>query len=310
MICAETFGCSGKASYSETKLFAGLAGLSELGDYSRLAKTDLIASVDRISRCSSSWREFAEIAFSHASRDVEVGFGIPIHALVCFEFGEDASADDRVVLVEAVRNAASLRNIQLGKCHSSMTLSEVTSLVIAVLGQGPGPQKKLSDRGMVWISGQIGFAKLLYLEGLKQKSNTDLIVKTLAKPLDLRRYQDRFTVLSDVSGHALAGCLCDLSEREGVAIEVTLSSRVAASEDVLEIPVSLLENSLEDYADSRLEISNLASCLALVKETAGPIIALSDRLTEPEIQGLESSGWQNIGSFRKASAGVSIGWDE
>ena len=310
MICAESFGCSGKAPFGETRLFAGIAGLSGLGDYSRLAGSNLIFSVDRISRCSSSWKEFAEIAFAHASRDLEVGFGLPVHALVCFEFGEDTQPEDRTELVRSVYDAASSRNIELGKCHSAKTLSDVTSLVIALVGEGSLRPAKPSSRGMVWISGQIGFSKLLYLEGMKQKPNQHPIAKILAKPLNLRRFHEQFSVLSDVSGHALAGCLCDLAERETVAIEVKLSARLAASPDVLEVPVSLLENSLDDYSCSRLAISNPALRLSLLKETAGPIVAFSAELAECESEELESFGWQNIGSFERATASVSIGWVE
>lgn len=310
MICAETFGCSGKSPYGETRLFADLAGLSRLGNYSRLSDTNLIVSIDRISRCSLDWREFADISFSHASRDIEVGFGTPFHALVCFEFGEDSAPEDRLALVESVRDITRLRNIELGKCHSAMTGSEVTSLVITLVGEAPVPRMKLASNGMVWISGKIGFAKLLYLESIRNEVCRPSSAAALIQPLNVRRFRDRFAVMSDVSGHALAGCLCDLAERECVAIEVMLTSGAAASSDVLEIPVTLLENCLDDFEGAELSIADAALRLSLLKETAGPVIAFSNELAKIEIEELESFGWRNIGSFQRGPASVSIGWAE
>lgn len=307
MICAETFGCSGKTSYSETRMLAELAGTSAVGNFTSVPNSNLIASIDRVSRCTADWTAFAEIAVSHATRDIEVGFGVPAQILACFEFGQDATRDDRTALVAAVSLAASSRQIMLGKCHSAITQSEVTSLVLAVVGETCVEQRRPDHKGQIWINGPIGYAKLLYLEGLKQEPDQGKYISFLTKRLDLRPFSDRFSVASDISGHGLAGCLSDLAERFSLQIDAVLSQSSAADRAVIDTPVSLLQNDLADY--TAVEIDEFAVCLSLLKETAGSVVALSSGLSRSAMQELESLGWQKIGSFRSASRPlVSIGW--
>jgi hypothetical protein len=309
MICAETFGCSGKVSFSETRRLAEVAGLALLGNFSTIPECRLTLSIDRVTRCTTDWLAFAKIAISHASRDVEVGLALPSHALACFEFGEDANAADRAALVQAFKQAAHLRNISIGKCHSTITTSEVTSLVIALAGQTFAQPVELESTGLVWISGPLGYAKLLYLEGLKSEPNLEDLSDRLSRPIEIHSVAGHFSVMSDVSGHGLAGCLCDLAERLSLAINVALSPAEAASAAVIDVETSLLENDPDDFPHGVLGIAEAAKRLSLLKETAGPIVGLSGNLPESTIGELRSSGWRVIGLYRKGPGAVSIRWD-
>lgn len=307
MICPEFFGCSGKLDFSETRTLANAALNNARGDYSSLLDGKLILSIDRVGRCSKYWQVFAEMALSHVCRDIEAGFGNALQALVCYEFGEDAEEHDRLELTKFLGGAIRERGIEVGKCHSVL-VEGVTSLVISVVGLRAGFPQKVAEEGLVWLNRPFGAAKLQYMAEIGTLGRPNEHAVAITAPADVVQFSWVFSVASDVSGHGLAGCLLELSDRLSIEIDISLSPQNAAASEVLNCPITLLENEPGSYGALNLRIDDGARTLALLKETAGPIIALSAEIDRGDRLPLEQAGWISIGRYSHGPNGVAIRW--
>jgi selenophosphate synthase len=122
-------------------------------------------------------------------------------------------------------------------------------------------------------------------------------------------FADHVPIMADVSGHGLAGSLVDLAERLRVSIDVTVSPRIALSERVLSEEITLFENEWSDYGRD-VQADEDAKRLVSLKETAGPLVALSRPMRPMEEDRISAAGWMRIGDFARGKPGVRIQWSE
>jgi hypothetical protein len=305
MICPEFFGCSGKLTFSETRALAHAAE-GPLGDYSDVA-SNWVASIDRIGQCSLEMPVFAQVALTHVLRDLEAAAATAFHALVCYEFGDDASTDDRFQLVGSIAKAATARGIQIGKCHT-VEIEGSTSIVICAIGKTRGKLRGLPETGIVWISHGLGASKLLYMRQIGTLADESDCLFKMTTPINLEAFSDRPSVISDISGHGLAGSLVDMAERHGIKIDVELGPQFALAEPVLTEEMTLFENSSDSYGAILVAVDRDANTLAFIKETAGPLLVLTAELPLSIRDNVVAAGWAAIGSFVRGAPEVSISW--
>ena len=306
MICPEFFGCSGKLDFGATRDLVRWAGLEPLGDYSVSRSGKVAMSIDRVGQCSKDATSFAQIALTHACRDLEAGFIKPTDALICYEFGPETDGREQAEIVRSVTQAAGRRKIAIGKCHSVLVEGS-TSIVICVLGDQTRLPATLPEAGTVWLSHALGAAKLQYMSEIGTLSDVSPYYDLMTSEVDTNVFANLPCVISDVSGHGLAGTLVDIAERFSLSIAVTISPATAAAPIVLLEEISLFENDPASYGPS-LQLDDDARALALLKETAGPLLALSGPVDEKLAAAISQAGWLEIGQYERGPVGVRVQW--
>jgi thiamine monophosphate kinase len=276
------------------------------GDYSISRSGHLAMSIDRVGQCSNDPASFAEIALTHACRDLEAGFVKPTDALICYEFGPETNEVEQIEIVRSVKAAAEHRNISVGKCHSVL-VDGTTSLVICVIGEQNRSAMILPKTGLVWLSHGLGAAKLQYMREIGTLAGPYPALKQMTLPVQTDVLSNQPSVVADVSGHGLAGSLIDLAERYGVSIDVTILPALALSEEVLAEEISLFENDRSSYGDI-IDVANDAWRLAALKETAGPLVALTGLVDTNIGNSITNAGWFRIGQYEQGESGVRIRW--
>lgn len=307
MICAEFFGCSGKLDFLATRELVTKAGAKPLGDFSISRSGTVVMSIDRVAECSNNAQLFADIAVAHACRDLEAGFATPTDMLVCFEFEEGTGDQRQVEIVRAIMEAAKKRNIVIGKCHS-VFVEGPTSLVFCVCGNRQDISNALPAEGAVWLSHGLGAAKIQYMTEIGTFVGANPHYDKMINSIDTTMLTAKNCVLSDVSGHGLVGTLMDLAERCGISIEVTISPRTAIAREVITEEITLLANEPDAYGPL-VHFDERAKPLALLKETAGPLVALCVSEAR-QCQELSRAGWTQIGAFKRGQIGARIRWSE
>ena len=303
----EFFGCGNKVGYFDTLPLAALGGDSTKGDYSEFIGFERGAlSIDKVYQCSKDPAVFAAISLNHVLNDVLVSSASPVQVGIAFDFASDLDLRSRSELVSAFSSELSRRKIQLGKCHSS--LSDLTSVTIAVVAANPVCEALAPTQGDVVLSRAIGHFKMHYLHETGQidvaNASTPLIVSPFS-PLSLR---DKFSDVADVSGHGIAGSLHSLALRNSIDIEVVLSPNIAAHPLVLELPNPCLLNDYSAFQVEGLEIEIDSWRLAGLSETAGPLVGLINR---ESVSQRGEGGWpKTIGHFRPGDGKLTIKWIE
>jgi selenophosphate synthase len=127
-------------------------------------------------------------------------------------------------------------------------------------------------------------------------------------PVHLESVSKYASAISDVSGHGLAGTLIDIAERYQLKISCELSEVCALAEPVINEEITLFENSPTSYGETPLEVDEGARRVSLLKETAGPLVVLTEELLTPTNDAIRRTGWLDIGSFQKGSPEVKISW--
>jgi hypothetical protein len=277
------------------------------GDYSLSA--GLAISIDRIGQCSADSRSFVEIALAHTCRDLEAGFATPTDALICYEFGPETGTQEQVEIVRSLKAAADSRNISVGKCHSVL-VDGTTSLVICVFGKQNRTAGDLPATGSVWLSHGLGASKLQYMREIGTLSDRTSAFELMISNVRTDVFGHRPCLIADVSGHGLAGTLVDLAERCGASINVSIGPALALSNDVLTEKITLFENDWSSYSHIIDVEDPTARRLASLKETAGPLIALTESIDRRADNSISDAGWFRIGHYEQGEAGVRIQWSE
>ena len=310
MIDPDYFGCSAKLTYSETRSLVEASGSGSVDDFSRFGfANEFVASVDRISRCASDWAKFANIAVNHALADIEVAFAIPLHAVICFEFGPDANMADRSVAAQSFRQAVLQRGMTLGKCHSALS-NDPTSVVISVIGTIQDQILHTPVEGKVFLNRPLGLFKLHYMEEMGLLETESTALSAIFQPRFVPEALKNVAVLSDVSGHGLGGSLASLAHRFSLDLDISIHSRLAAASEVLMTDIDCLQNARETYG-SYLEVDNDSAWpLISLRETAGPMLALVESSFDIEPGSFGTGYCLSIGTFRRGSGKVIVRWQE
>lgn len=306
MIDPDYFGCSSKLGFSETKLIADAVKKSSPGGDFSLIDTQprLALSIDRISRCSSDWSVFANVALSHAENDVLCARAEPRYVLFAFEFGPDAGESDRLRAAHAFAQEAERRGLSLGKCHSAIGLGP-TAVTITVIGDGAKPAVTAPNTGKIYISGPLGFSKLQYLAEL---GILDSVCCGQAAS-HRRSFVNAcdWSLLSDVSGHGLAGSLLHIASDHILDITVNLTSANIAADEVVSVEAGCLLNTRSSFDRQSLACDDRAWAVAGLKETAGPIIGLLDDRMHDDLSIIMRNSI-NVGSFKLGTGKVNLSW--
>lgn len=305
------FGCSSKLPFRETLELSGSRALpSSSGDYSVSRQYGPYAhSIDKVFRCSADWTTYASIALNHALGDIYVSQAIPHHVMFGFQFGPDATVNDREQASKAFFDAAQARSLQVGKCHSNLSL-EPTSVTIAVCGSDLPPAAAPPTAGLIFLSRPLGAFKMHFLHEMGVSTcsaATSAIVHS--QPMNFFGAVP-WGALSDVSGDGLAGALLASTTRLGLDADVALNARSLFASEVHSVDVGCLENPEEAYEGLPIEITSAEAWLiARVKETAGPFIGFANH---PDIvaEELERQGAIAIGTFKEGTGKVRIGWGD
>lgn len=307
LIDPEFFGCGNKVDYFDTLSLAQLGGDQTKGDYSEVFGLRSAAfSIDKVYQCAQDNSTFAAIALNHALNDVLVSSAAPIQAGIAFEFAANLTSDARQELVTAFRRELDRRNIQLGKCHSS--LSEVTSVTIAVIATNPRIDRQRASQGDVTLSRAIGHFKMHYLMETGQIGPVVTSTELLTNPFSSAFADSEFSDVTDVSGHGLAGSLHSLATRNSIDIDVILSPHLAAHPYVFEMPNACLLNDFHAFEIEGIDIDIESWRIAGLMETAGPMVGIVNR--ENKVDQEESCWPKVIGHFSSGKGKLTIKWEE
>ncbi|MBS1004367.1 hypothetical protein [Acetobacter thailandicus] len=303
---SDFFGCSGKLPFNETRSLAMANGASAtIGDFSEFtSKGRVITSIDRIHRCAKDWTRFARIALRHAFADVKCAGAIPLQVMLSFEFGKDVTADERKECSNAFGCELFRNGISLGKCHSSQSLGE-TAVTIATFGQASEKPQAEVNSGRLYLSHPIGAFKLHYLAEM----GFDDITSAAFDLAEIREDNDfccwDWTILTDVSGHGLMGAILQVATNHSLAIDLELSRNHILAPEVMAIPATCLENSIDSYGIDMSSIDERARMLITLRETAGPFVGfIDDAVNKGSPPGLE------LGRYHKRTDRIEISWKE
>lgn len=304
MIGPDAFGCSAKLSFQETVRLAGATG-EVAGDFSRVPGAgDLVTSIDRVHRCAADWARFARIALNHAFGDVVCAGAVPVQALLAFEFGIDASEEDRATCSEAFVRELSVRGVSLGKCHSAQGAG-VTAVTVAVTARPLTVRPELRE-GTIRISRPVGAFKLHYLHEMGVEVDAPEAIQLLEHPDDDEFHRAPWSLVTDVSGHGLLGAMTQVGRGHGLAIWLDLSSRHAVSPEVLTVPVECLQNAPSSYGVDLSDLSPEALILATLRETAGPFLGFLEDDLGARLPG--GGPGVRIGRYSRAGGRVDVSW--
>ena len=309
MIDPDYFGCSSKLSYAELRRVNEEVLPKSVGaDFSSLnCEGTTVLSIDRVHRCADDLSLFAKIAVGHVLGDILCAPAIPLHALVAFEFGIDLASSGREELSSAVAAQLRARGIELGKCHSSLG-GGATAVTIAIVAAKSAQHLREVREGALILSRGLGLFKLQYLREIGTLEDRAIDLSALGEAPSRSFLELPWVAASDVSGHGLAATLLSLAKRYSLDLDVPLSSRCAASPEVLTNPVECLGNPLSDFDGLDLFVEKGAWPLAGLRETAGPLLALLN--DEEGLAPLDLIGAVPIGRYRRGSGRVHISWEE
>jgi len=307
MIEPDFFGCSGKLPYDETLRLAEAAGNGACGNFANVrCDRGMASSIDRIHRCARDWNVFARIALDHAFGDILCAGATPVQAMLSFEFGLDADEADRTACSAAFARELAVRGVQLGKCHSGLSVG-VTAVTVAVIAAEATRLESVPREGNLFLSHPIGALKLLYL------SEMGILIDAGALAgLMQRRDRNSFTetpwsFVTDVSGHGLLGAVAHAAATHGLAIDLILSASHVASSEVLEVPVECLQNPSQSY-DLPLKGSDAkAVALATLRETAGPFVGFLEDGLEADPSAVDGIP---LGRYSAGDGKIGLTWTE
>ncbi|NVD28607.1 hypothetical protein HUO14_11905 [Parasphingorhabdus flavimaris] len=301
------FGCSAKLPFDENERLAEIASDFGFGcrDFSRLnSDKSVIQSIDKVSRCSESWNKFATIAIVHGLNDIVAGGADPEQLMIAFEFGPDAeSSNDRENATKAFLDVASHFGFHVGKCHSSVGYGP-TSVTIACIGrQAKADLPEIGTEGQLFLSNPLGAFKVHYLAELgsipDDRGAYDVMKNRMS---EYSRVSENSTVVTDVTGHSFLGQIMTFAHNYNVDIDIALKPQHMFHAEVLGIPVECLQNEVGQYGHDVRVIDDIAGDLAVIKETAGPFLALKNS------EFCTQNDPMSVGHFRDGSGKVELKW--
>lgn len=311
MIDPDMFGCSGKLSYNQTRaLIAANSGAVSTGDYSELKVAGrIVASVDRVHRCAKDWDLFARIALNHAFADVVCAGGVPLQALLSFEFGIECGHHEWIECSKSFHRELLSRGVSLGKCHSSHGLG-VTAVTVATVARAPTAAPPSLRQGAIYISRPIGAMKLLYLTEMGVEVDSGQSRELLKESPSEEFLAHPWNLVTDVSGHGLLGAVAQVATSHGLRVDLELSPTLALTPDVLNVPVECLQNAITSYGFEIPVEDEAALVLATLRETAGPFLGFVDEGGVGPVEGKGQPRGIYVGRYRSGGEGVGISWVE
>lgn len=263
-----------------------------------------MTSIDRVHRCADEWGAFARIALNHVLGDIICGGAEPIQAMISYEFGVDASAEDRAKCSDAFAEELERRGIALGKCHSALN-DGVSAVTIAVLGRNNKVRRRNLSQGSIFLSRPLGAFKLHYLKQLGREIS-------FPNPQQILEFEDHRTFLqkpwdmvTDVSGHGLLGAADSVGKAHKLALHLQFSKEIALSPEVMSEAVDCLENPVDSYGIP-IECENEeALSIAMLRETAGPMLGFMET---QHLSACDLTGFVKVGEYGAGAPGTKLSW--
>jgi len=131
----------------------------------------------------------------------------------------------------------------------------------------------------------------------------------LSKPFPTLSPNAGLAVVSDISGHGIAGALYNLARRYKLDLEVALSAEHAADDAVLNDPMPCFQNALDHFALPYLEIDEEAWRLGGLMETAGPLVGLANASTNLSQDPFRTGILMPIGRFSCGTGRLRLRWN-
>lgn len=309
MICPDFFGCSGKLSFSETRLLASASGHPDAGtDFSKLVtEGTIVSSIDRVHRCARDWDRFARIALNHAFGDVLCAGATPVQAMLSFEFGIDTPEGEYAACSKAFARELATRGVALGKCHSGRT-DGVTAVTIATLAARPSRLTQKLQIGSIYLSRPIGALKLQYLSEIGIEIEAGGTLRLLERPDDDVFHGVSWDLLTDISGHGMLGAVAQVAQDHALEVDLCLAPRHAITPEVLSLPVECLQNLPDSYGFPLNAPDPAAELLATLRETAGPFLGFIEDASVHAYATTELG--IPVGRYRRGEWKVDISWTE